>query len=80
MELNRFEDIVHLPLRAYNRAVMSFNINEDFGPDACKEYLASFNQQEKKDIYLIILTIGSKGKDAAYRAATKGLKISEEID
>lgn len=80
IDMNRFDDIKHTPLRVYNRAVVTFNLLEDFGREAVENYFNLFSEQEKKQIFLMNQYIRSKGKDAAYRFATKDLVIEEDLE
>lgn len=77
-EFNRFEDINHVPLRVYNRAVTMLNIQKDFGRDKLEKYIESFNEGERKQMYVMTQFIKNKGMAEAKRIATKGLVLQDE--
>ena len=77
--INRFEHIQHTPLRVFNRVVMSHNLLEDSGEDASKEYIASFDDEEKKQMFLMNAYISQVGPKVAQETVTKGLNIEYNV-
>lgn len=77
-DMNRFDDIEHMPLRVYNRSVMCFNILDDLGSSALEEYMKIFSKGELKQIRIMNALVKGKGVDEARRMATKGLEFSDE--
>lgn len=76
-KFSRFEEIEYGPLRDYNRVVMTFNIQESFGVEAAKEYVATFTQPERKAMAIVTLMIKTHGKEATQKLVTKGLEVVE---
>jgi hypothetical protein len=68
---NRFDEIDHLPLRTFNRCVLTLNIENDFGIEDVKTYLDMFSHQEKLQMNIMMHFIKNFGVDAARNAATK---------
>ena len=61
--MDKFDTIDYAPLRIWNRAVMFFNIMEDSGQEAAREYVQQFTQQEKEemlDLYFVVKKLGSE--------------------
>lgn len=77
--INRFDHIEHMPLRVFNRAALTFNLLEDFGETAMKEYLEEFDEGEKKQIFIMVTYIQQKGLKAAQDFVTKGLDIQYNV-
>lgn len=59
--MENFNNITHVPLRNYNRAVMATNIMEDAGKEACQEYLEQFSNEERTLIFSILFGIKQYG-------------------
>lgn len=78
MNFSKFDDIAHMPLRVYNRSVMSFNLMESFGKETVKEYFNMFTEDEQKQIYLMNNYMKVNGQQAAYTFATHGLELDDE--
>lgn len=78
-EFNTFNDIDHLPLRVYNRAVLAYNLMDDSGGYSLQEYLNLFTQAELTQIYMMIQYIRTKGVEAAKKFATKDLVLEDEV-
>lgn len=72
--INNFNDITHLPLRHYNRMVMTTNLLEDGGEVAAKAYLEQFDDQERRNIFLLITMVQKKGKKYVRDLVTKDLE------
>lgn len=77
--MNRFDDIEHMPLRVYNRVVMSHNIAADAGEEAAREYVAQFNENERKQMFFVNTYLAQKGQKATYEFVTKGLEIQYNV-
>jgi len=77
IDMNRFDEIQHTPLRVYNRTVVAFNLMEDYGQPAVVKYLELFSEDEKKQIVLMNQFIKSKGKEAAHKFAIRDLKVDD---
>lgn len=75
MQHNRFEDIKHTPLRVYNRVATAFNLREDFGEDTTKEYLESFDDDERKQMFMMTKLIEIRGKEEMHKLVTKGVEF-----
>ena len=80
MVYNKFEDIVHMPLRVYNRSVNLFNLMEDLGKVRALEYLNLFSKSEQTQIFLMNQYIKVNGMEAAYKFATNGLEVTYTAD
>lgn len=72
---NRFEDINHMPLRVFNRVVFLNNIFADAGEVAARHYIGTFNEGERKQMYLMQAYIKQHGIDKARKDATKNLEV-----
>ena len=61
--MEKFDHIEYGPLRAWNRCVMMFNINEDQGIEAASMYLKQFTKEamsEMLDMYHRVKTLGAE--------------------
>lgn len=74
---DRFDEISHIPLRVYNRVVMLNNLMNDSGKLAAEAYVSIFSEAEKKQMYIVNLTIKQKGLDFVRKEVTKGLTLVE---
>ncbi len=75
---NRFDEIEHMPLKVFNRAVLSHNLLEDFGSYTVQEYFNLFKEWEKKQIFLMNMIIKKYGADKAREMATEDLELPDE--
>lgn len=75
MTFESFQSIKHIPLRVFNRVVFMTNLFHDFGKDAAAKYAEMFNEDERKQMYLMQSFIKVKGVDAARKAVTKELEV-----
>lgn len=73
-----FHDVQHVPLRVYNRVVMAYNIQEDFGQAVLEEYFENFSQPEKAQMLAMMEFVKRNGREAAKAFATKDLVLSDE--
>ena len=67
---NNFEkfDFVKSPyLRAYNRTVLTMNLQSDFGQDVARSYLEMFDEFERSQIGAIISNILKQGQEETKR-------------
>ena len=78
-EYPRFDDIQHMPLRTFNRAVTLLNLKEDLGANAVQEYLNQFEDKDRISMYIMLSFIKEKGRDAAMKASTRGLELVEDV-
>ena len=78
LTLNKFDDIRHTPLRVFNRVVFLNNIREDSGTEAAQRYVALFNEQEKREMFVVAHAIKAKGVDAVRKEVTRGLVVVDE--
>lgn len=78
-DFNMFNEITHMPLRVYNRAVFTFNLMSDVGVHGAEEYLDLFSVPERAQIFTMVSFIKSKGPEAAKNFATKGLVLEEDV-
>lgn len=77
MEHNNFNDVAHLPLRTYNRAVMTFNLLEDFGQEGASQYLAQFSDSVKRQIFMLIEYIRRDGYKVVQQKCMAGQEFSD---
>lgn len=73
--INRFDEIDHLPLRVYNRVVMTHNLMQDSGEEAVRAYLGQFDDNERKQMFIVNTYLRHKGQKETYDYVTKGMKI-----
>lgn len=73
MKFNQFNDIDHLPLRVYNRAVMFSNIYEDHGKARAEDYANSFSKEERLQIAQVIALVRNKGVKHVQALVTAGV-------
>lgn len=71
---NRFDEVTHTPLRVYNRVVLMHNLLEDFGTSVVADYIATFTEDERKQMFLFNAFLKKEGKEAAHKLASKDLK------
>lgn len=64
MSFDTFNEIENPLLRAYNRAVMSLNLNGDEGKECAARYLAMFSDKENAAIYALLSGIDKYGPEA----------------
>ena len=81
---DRFDDITHRPLQAYNRAVMFYNTYEDKGRAAAEEYANQFSMDDRLAMAKIVAAVKRKGVDWVRDRVTSGVYFplnptSEEI-
>jgi len=79
LEFNNFEDIQHLPLRAYNRAVFYSNLFEDSGKMYAKEYVSQFSPKERLAIAQTIAAVRKFGPKRVQQIVTEGLEFPEYL-
>lgn len=77
-KFNNFDDIEHLPLRVYNRAITATNISNDLGRTALTEYIEQFTDIEKKQLAIMFAFIQKYGLKKAQEEATKGIEFTDE--
>jgi hypothetical protein len=83
-KVDRFDDIAHKPLQAYNRAVMFYNTYEDQGPAAAQEYADQFSMEDRTNMARIVSLVKRKGVKYVRDAVTKGVdfpfyRASEDV-
>ena len=75
MQFNQFNDVQHMPLRVFNRAVFASNLAEDFGVDTAKQYFETFSELDKKQIYVMVSYIKKFGVEQTKKVVTNGLEV-----
>lgn len=73
-----FSDVVHIPLRIFNRSATAFNILEDYGKHQFQIYINQFDEIEKNQIGMMYEYILQYGYEAGKRFATRGLEFTDE--
>lgn len=73
-----FKEVEHIPLRIYNRVVMSFNINSDFGSAVLEDYLSNFDENERRAMMVMTMYIQEHGHETIMKHVTKDLIIDED--
>lgn len=74
--IETFNDIESKSLQAYNRLMVSLNLNQRVGTEAVEKYLGQFSEQDRVRIFAMGASIHSKGKLAVQR----DLGIGEKED
>lgn len=75
---NYFREINYAPLRTYNQAVMSFNIREDEGEEAAKEYLVGLTKDEKLMVLALLADVRRRGPDVVKREIIRSMPLQGE--
>lgn len=70
-----FEHIKHDNLRAYNRAVMFFNLYEDEGRNIAGEYAELFSEKERFMMGVILTGVRKYGKTKVLEQITKDIEF-----
>lgn len=78
MDLNKFDEINHQPLRAFNRTVFLNNLYQDGGEGAAKRYISLFTEEEKKEMFVINACIKKMGVERVKKEVTKGLVVVDQ--
>lgn len=73
---NRFDDINHTPLRAYNRVVLMSNLMADFGKEVSAEYAGLFDDNERKQMFVVQAYLKQHGPEETRKAVTKHLEVA----
>lgn len=68
----KFEDVVSVPLRVWNRCAIIFNLRADVGDEEARKYVAQFDEVSKKQIKAMFDYIAVKGYDTTRREVTNG--------
>ena len=76
-KFNKFDDIEHLPLRAYNRAVFFCNLYEDRGKAYAEDYLLQFDVADRLKMANILSAIKSYGHKRVKEIVTQGIEFPE---
>lgn len=76
LHFNRFDEIKHKPLQAFNRTVQFNNYYYDKGRDMAEQYANIFSDRDRKEMYLIQLAVKNMGVDAVRKAVTKDLVVT----
>jgi hypothetical protein len=71
--MNKFEEIQHEPLRAYNRAVMFYNIYEDAGRAAAEDYANLFSKEDRLKMAQVVALVKRKGVKFVRDLVTNGV-------
>ena len=75
MKHNNFNDVESKYLRAYNRAVMAFNLLEQYSEEECENYLGQFTETQKAAIHAILLAIKIYGPEAVEKKVMADVQI-----
>lgn len=78
--MDNFNNVNNVKLRNFNRAVMAFNLMEDAGPEATREYLSQFTDDEKSLIFVIIEATKKFGVKHVMGAVTKDIEFENVSD
>lgn len=62
-----FNDVQNPMLRAYNRAVMTSNINNRHGAEKAEEYASEFTDKERLAMMSILIAIAKYGEEEVKR-------------
>jgi hypothetical protein len=76
-KFNRFDDISHTPLRAYNRAVLFSNIFQDHGKASAEDYANSFTREERVQMGQVIELVRERGKKFVQTLVTSGVDFPD---
>jgi len=78
-DFDTFNHIENNNLKAFNRAVMLYNILEDFGEVGAREYIANFSQEDKTKIYLILMAVKKFGVDTVRKLVLSKVETPEYV-
>lgn len=70
-----FDDIEHLPLKVFNRAVYLTNLVEDSGKQAGENYIKQFEEGARRQIYFMLAYIKKSGLEAVKKNVFNGLEV-----
>lgn len=76
--MNKFDDITYAPLRVWNRTVMLFNIREDGGENAAKEYASQFSKDELKQMLDLYHLVKKNGPEKIKKMIMSSMPLEEE--
>lgn len=76
--ITTFDNIEFSPLRNYNRCVMLFNLREDSGEQAAKDYIAQINAEDRKEMLAIYTEVKKYGAETIKKAIMKAMPLPEE--
>jgi len=76
--MTKFDDIEYLPLRAWNRCVMMFNIQEDQGHQPAVEYLKQFSDKEKTEMLDMYNKVKLYGPEEVKRQIIRAMPLQED--
>jgi len=62
-----FEDIENPALQAYNRLMVSMNLNDKLGSKTVSKYLEQFNEADRFKIFAIGAAVRQQGKRAVQK-------------
>jgi len=79
VEFNRFDHIEHKPLRVFNRTAMANNLLEDFGEGVSDNYLALFDETDRRNIFILSGFIKKHGVKEARRICTEGMEFDYDV-
>lgn len=67
-QLHNFNEIKDTYLKAYNRLVVAFNLNEQGKAGEAEAYLSQFSQKDKISIAVVTTDIKTRGLEAVRKA------------
>lgn len=73
LNLNNFNDIEDLYLRAYNRLVVAFNLNSEGHKDKASKYISQFGDEDKVSIAVVTSDIQTQGWTAVKKLISEKL-------
>lgn len=75
MILNKFNNIVSIELRTWNRCAVYFNLMKDGGIECACRYLKSLDKQGISDMKIMWTSIVERGYDATKAAVVKNERV-----
>ena len=64
-------------LQAWNRMQMVSNVREDVGTEGANKYMANFNKEEVKSIYILALAVQKFGAEMVRASVNKGVACQQ---
>jgi hypothetical protein len=78
--MNNFNDVEFRPLRIWNRCVVAFNLQEDSGEGASKEYINQFTDAEKTEMIDMLSLVKKFGVEEIKRLIMRANPILADVD
>jgi hypothetical protein len=79
--ITTFDEVEYEPLRTFNRCVMTFNLREDAGEQAAKDYLERIPAEDRLKMVEMYKKVKKEGPDSVRREImlTMPLQDVEEV-